>query len=304
MHRIICLFSALLCAALPVFAQNTTTTPALPTDFPKFVNTGDTKADNARYDAAKKDWVEANPKAYARLVGIEEVITKPAEQEKTSPTLPPAPENSTANSPAPTNTEPAHPLPDHYPRIVATGNIAADEAAHIKAKNEWIKNYPQEYQKMGGNPNDASGIPNNEQAIAPPKVASIVLPPFEAQKKYKLIRYEVLAANGSQPTDAQIEEETQKLENDFIGYGTELQIADNHQIRLYEPNKLDLRAIETINDKDITWFFDNKECETCAKTIYLTIEKQSDTIISYIMQSEDEGALFAYRISFQLITKP
>lgn len=150
MHRIICLFSALLCAALPVFAQNTTTTPALPTDFPKFVNTGDTKADNARYDAAKKDWVEANPKAYARLVGIEEVITKPAEQEKTSPTLPPAPENSTANSPAPTNTEPAHPLPDHYPRIVATGNIAADEAAHIKAKNEWIKNYPDEYKAIGG----------------------------------------------------------------------------------------------------------------------------------------------------------
>ncbi|MBK8474213.1 MAG: hypothetical protein IPL33_19715 [Sphingobacteriales bacterium] len=83
--------------------------------------------------------------------------------------------------------------------------------------------------KMGGNPNDASGIPNNEQAIAPPKVASIVLPPFEAQKKYKLIRYEVLAANGSQPTDAQIEEETQKLENDFIGYDTELQIAKNHK---------------------------------------------------------------------------
>lgn len=101
MHRIICLFSALLCAALPVFAQNTTTTPALPTDFPKFVNTGDTKADNARYDAAKKAWIEANPKAYTRLAGSEaKAITMPAEQEKTSPTLPPAPESSAANSPA------------------------------------------------------------------------------------------------------------------------------------------------------------------------------------------------------------
>ena len=98
MHRIICLFSALLCAALPIFAQNA---PALPADFPKFVDTGDIQADNARYDAAKKAWIEANPKAYARLVGSEaEARTMPAEQEKTSPTLPPAPESSAANSPA------------------------------------------------------------------------------------------------------------------------------------------------------------------------------------------------------------
>ena len=151
MHRIICLFSALLCAALPVFAQNTTTTPALAADFPKFVDTGDAKADNARYDAAKKAWIEANPKAYARLVGSEaEAVTMPAEQEKTNPTIPPAPESSAANSPAPTSTEIVRPLPDHYPRIVATGNIAADEAAHIKAKNEWIKRYPAEYEAMGG----------------------------------------------------------------------------------------------------------------------------------------------------------
>ncbi len=79
-------------------AQNV---PALPADFPKFVDTVHTKADNARYDAAKKAWIEANPKAYTRLAGSEaKAITMPAEQEKTSPTLPPAPESSAANSPA------------------------------------------------------------------------------------------------------------------------------------------------------------------------------------------------------------
>ena len=59
MYRVVLLFSALLCAALPIFAQNA---PALPADFPKFVDTGDIQADNARYDAAKKAWIEANPK--------------------------------------------------------------------------------------------------------------------------------------------------------------------------------------------------------------------------------------------------
>lgn len=41
----------------------------IPPDFPVIENSGDVKADNAKYDQAKKVWVEANPEAYQNMGG-------------------------------------------------------------------------------------------------------------------------------------------------------------------------------------------------------------------------------------------
>ncbi len=41
----------------------------IPSDFPKYQNTGNQKADNTAYDQAKKAWVETNPEAYQKMGG-------------------------------------------------------------------------------------------------------------------------------------------------------------------------------------------------------------------------------------------
>ena len=67
---------------------------------------------------------------------------------------------------------------------------------------------------------------------------------------------------------------------------------------------IDVRATEKRNDNKVEWFFENKECVTCSKILYLDIEQETDTLLTYVMQSEDENAPFAYRLAFQLTTKP
>jgi len=55
---------ALLSCTSFVYAQQN-----LPSDFPKYQDTNNRKANNAAYDQAKKAWVEANPEAYQKMGG-------------------------------------------------------------------------------------------------------------------------------------------------------------------------------------------------------------------------------------------
>ena len=45
----------------PLWAQSTHETPALPADFPRFVETGNPQADTDRYNQAKTAWLLAHP---------------------------------------------------------------------------------------------------------------------------------------------------------------------------------------------------------------------------------------------------
>lgn len=313
----------------------------VPNDYPKFMDTGNPQTDNARYNAAKQAWIAANPQAYAKMMGqLPAVKTENkvedkgvATPEKPNEMIPPYKPLLTTNVPAETanvlveqsisaDSELLSPKLDrtdaqsntnhgdvsgaaNYPTTPTTGNVAADEKAHIEAKNNWIKTHPEEYRKAGGNPEAVLEMlyPKETAKIEKPKV---VLPPFDAQRKYKLMVYEAVAAENQKVSPAQLKAETENItQKDFIGTGTELQVnINNNQIRLYQPEKIDLRATEKRNGNKVEWFFENKECASCSKTLYLTIEQESDQAVSYIMQSEDEGDIFAYRLSFQLITKP
>jgi hypothetical protein len=45
------------------------TSSGLPSGYPKFVDTGNPQEDHQRFDLAKRDWIKANPDAYAKMEG-------------------------------------------------------------------------------------------------------------------------------------------------------------------------------------------------------------------------------------------
>jgi hypothetical protein len=189
-----------------------------------------------------------------------------------------------------------------YPTAPSTGNVAADEKTHIEAKNKWIAEHPDEYKKMGGDPNAVLQTESNTTTTQAAKPQAKKLPEFKAQKTYQLISAEAVLVAGQKASPDEIKQETENLQEEFISNNTELQISDNN-IRLFTKGSRDLRAIEKRNQHNkVEWFFENRECETCSKTLYLSIENETESTLTYLMQSEDQNALFNYRLSFQLPT--
>lgn len=274
-----------------------TTQPEQDLPYLRTPTTGNPEADAVAYIKAKNEWIKQHPDEYKQMGGNLEVVMPSQTNENQQANV------NTSKINKYSVTQPEQDLP--YPKIVVTGNPEADEAAHIKSKSEWIKQHPEQYRQMGGNPEVILSPQTNKNQQEDAKISAVNMPPFEAIKKYKLILYEAVAAPDLTVNKQQIEAENENLrKKGFIGYDTELHIRGNHEIRLYETNKMDLRAIETRANGKVTWFFENKECETCSKNLYLTIEEETNETITYIMQSEDDNSLFAYRMSFHVITKP
>ena len=96
------------------------------------------------------------------------------------------------------------------------------------------------------------------------------LPEFKAQKTYQLISAEAVLVAGQKASPDEIKQETENLQKKLIVRNTELQI-ENNNIRLFTQGGRDLRAIET------------------------------NSTITYLMKSEDENGIFAYRLAFQLL---
>lgn len=258
----------------------------LPLDYPKYVDTGNLQQDNQKYTAAKQAWIVANPVAYEKINNQSES----------------APQNNIAPATQTQNQDKVDSAP-HYPIVPITGNVAVDEKAHIEAKNNWIKTHPEEYRQAGGKPEELNNNKTTNETVTPSKPV-FVLPTFNAQKAYQLIKTEAVLVAGQKKTAAEIAEETEKLKEDFPENRTQLQIGANNQIRIYALGVIDVRATEKRNDNKVEWFFENKECATCSKTLYLDIEEETATLLTYVMQSEDENAPFAYRLAFQLTAKP
>jgi hypothetical protein len=266
--------------------QQLSTTAEPFADFPKYTDTGNPEQDNKKYTAAKQAWIAANPTVYEKM----------NEQSK------PTPQNNIAPITQTQNQDKVDSAP-HYPIVPTTGNVAVDEKAHIEAKNNWIKTHPEEYRQAGGNPEELNNNKATNETATPTKPV-VVLPTFNTQKTYQLIKAEAVPVTGQKLTVVEIAEETEKLKEDFPENRTQLQIGANNQIRLFALGVIDVRATEKRNDNKVEWFFENKECVTCSKILYLDIEQETDTLLTYVMQSEDENAPFAYRLAFQLTTKP
>lgn len=183
------------------------------------------------------------------------------------------------------------------PEVIHTGNVAEDEKAYLAAKTRWIQENPEEYRKMGGDVESVLKSPNEPIAKA---TAFKEGPAFKSQYSYTLKKAEAVPAAGSKASASDLAQETIGLQKEFPANATQLQVNAQGGIRILIAGKTDLRGVETKVGKNVEWSFKNESCEACSKVLKLTIEETSAEGITYLMQSEDEGAAMAYKFTFQL----
>ncbi len=173
-----------------------------------------------------------------------------------------------------------------------TGDIAADEKAHMIAKNKWIKDNPEAYRNAGGDPADAN-IKTEEVLDRTPAA----LPFFNSNASYFLANVEAIPSEESDATLAELKNETENIKIDFPVKKTKLRFGEAGKISIITGPNRDIRGVETVMGKTAIWDFKNDNCESCSKKFEL-LRTTSGNQIVYVMQSEDEGSPFAYRLSF------
>lgn len=176
------------------------------------------------------------------------------------------------------------------------------EANQIREKNAWIQSHPEDYRKIGGNPADASPNATPQTVNLAEKKEAPQLPPFSALISFKLVQTEVVVLDAQRADARYQDKELEGLKEDLPVGGTYLEYNSMSQMRLSNQNGLDLRGTETRNAAALTWFFKNESCESCSKTLHLTVESETSSQLVLLMQSEDEAAAVAYRLTFLTVT--
>jgi hypothetical protein len=179
-----------------------------------------------------------------------------------------------------------------FPAYINTGNKTWDDSVYAVSKATWIKEHPDEYKTLTIESNTVTK--KNTQEV----IEDHILVPFNTIRSYQLIKAEAIAATGTIPTNDELKAETENIKIDFPEKLTWLNIGVQNQIQWVVEKKMDMRGVEKRNSNSIEWFFENKECPSCSKTWYLSIESESDATLIYQLLSEDEHALFSYRLEF------
>lgn len=185
----------------------------------------------------------------------------------------------------------------NYPKLEKGENIQKNHDDWINSKKDWIRNHPEEYRAMGGNPEAV--LKSSEQLdkeIPRFKYEEI---PFDVKKSFVLKTVSIVPEADYIPKAGEVQEQLLSIEKDYKVGATLLQFDENHGVRLTDHLDMNIVGQEQRHEGDvIEWFFDNKDCPSCAKTIVLKLEQESADQITYLMKSEDEGLPFAYRFHF------
>lgn len=194
-------------------------------------------------------------------------------------------------------------LTPNYPKLSSTGNAQLDEEQRIKAKNEWIKNHPEEYRSVGGNPEQVLkelAAKEAQQKVTTDSKGQVI---FQMTKAYQLVGLEVVPVGDAKPSESDKTAALEDLKKDYHINKTQLQIGSGNMVRLYEPDHLDLKAIEHQHGNNLLeWVFERKDCPACTKTLLLNIEKQTASEYVLLMKGEDSSDVFAYRFIYSLIS--
>ncbi len=185
----------------------------------------------------------------------------------------------------------------NYTSPPKTGDPVLDDANHTKAKTEWIKNNPEAYRAMGGNPDEVLKANQPE-----PVKEQRTLPAFAAQKTYALVDVRAIAAEGWQVSENELAKETQLMQQKYPYQVSKIQFGQDDALRWLPTGEVDLRGKEIkMQNNAINWFFE-KRCETCNdKIFYLQLLKNQGSDLVYKMQSDDAGSKFDYQFTYQLI---
>lgn len=184
--------------------------------------------------------------------------------------------------------------PGNFPREVSTGNPEADQKANIEAKNKWIKENPEAYRAMGGNPDE---VLHPAKEVGPEKAVAPVYPAFSANEYWQLVSLEAVPVSGMEVSPEQLAAETKYAQQDFPLKTTQLQKGEKGKIRIIADKGKEFRATEALNGSQAEWLFVKEGCASCTKTLFLSVKKEAGKLI-YNMNSEDEGAKVFYRFTF------
>jgi hypothetical protein len=185
----------------------------------------------------------------------------------------------------------------NYPKVEQGENVQKTHDDWIKAKKDWIQNHPEEYRAMGGDPEAVlAKDQQKEEAAQKPKFEAI---PFDVERSFVLQNISIVPDTDYVPKNGEVQEQLNTIQEDYKIGATLLQFDANQGIRLTDHEAMNIVGQEQRHeDKQVEWFFDNKECPSCAKTIVLTLEQESSDRLVYLMRSEDEQHPFACRLTF------
>lgn len=189
--------------------------------------------------------------------------------------------------------------PKGMPEPRNTGNVAEDEKAYLAEKTRWIQENPEEYRKMGGDPN----IVIAPKKVQPIEDESVALPDFQGIESYQLVSFVAVKKGAKGTSQAETLNGQAGTKSDWVDAKMKLQFGVAPAIRLYADGRFDYRAVMTKNGTAVEWFFEDKECNSCSKTIFLQELSNTGGKIIYEMEDEDEASEMAFRLTFNKINQ-
>ena len=257
------IITLLSCTSLVYAQQNT------PSDFPKYQDTGNQKADNAAYDKAKKAWVEANPDAYKKM----------NDQLKA---------NATVNKIKPQNTQ----------KKEGIATMIPDDVDYDEGKKAWIKANPEAYQKMGGQPQIEPEVNENPVVIEsencePAKESTIIIPD---DCTIWAITDAVLIDENNQLKTSKLDKEQASFKKEMLTPKVLWKISSDDILYILNNEKYTSHFKFEKADKQLKLFPpDDTSCNNQIKIYH--IKKWTDSQIIINMPDEDEGSTLVYQLT-------
>jgi len=244
-----------------VYAQQNT-----PSNFPKYQDTGNKKADNTAYDQAKKAWVEANPEAYQQMGG----------QLEAKPT------SDTRN-------------------IKKKDGVAAmipDNADYDQAKKEWIKANQEAYRKMGGQIEakpkvKEHSIETEAENCEKTEDVAVIIP-------NNCITWEITDAiiidENNQLKTSELKILNPEIQEEFLAHKIQWKISPEGMLYIFYHTKYSNHyKFEKANHQLTLSPTTKTECDDEIKVFF--IEKWTDTQIIVNMPDEDEDSTLMYQLT-------
>jgi hypothetical protein len=181
-------------------------------------------------------------------------------------------------------------MPAHYPTIELTGDAAIDDANWIKAKSEWIKNYPAEYQSVGGKIDVVSNGADTQVVVAEP--ANTTKIDFSDSRLYKLVKIDVVDIDAKHSSADMAIYRNEAL-SDFNNYTIAVDLANGIWYQKAN-NRDDVEWSKKINvTQGVISYADCKDCQDK----YEIIEQTTSKLVLQV-KPQDEGKFFVYQLEF------
>ncbi len=184
------------------------------------------------------------------------------------------------------------------PKLSDTGNPIADEKAYLAAKEKWLQEQVGTDKAVSPATEDYAGSVVIDD-WGKSKSESSSSKAFQPISEWKLVDIKGVALKGESVSDDALQAETESIQKDFPVGNSFYSRCANGTIRLLVPDRMDAFARESRNGQQLTWEFVDGKCEGCTKTLHATVVSESESRLTFVLSSEDEGAKVAHQFTFE-----